>query len=64
MKKEDDISVEVLPNPGEIKIHLPLYYQYIKSCVCRSVWKVKKKPTKTKKPQNPHPNKPENRTIP
>lgn len=57
MKKEDDISVEVLPSPGEIKIHLPLYYQIhqilcLKECV-KSTKKQKQKIQNQTKQINP-----------
>lgn len=50
---EDDISAEVLPSPGEIKIHLPLCYHihqilYLQKCVKST----KKNPKQTRNQNN------------
>lgn len=49
MKKEDDISVEVLASPGEIKTHLPLYCQ-IHQILCVKSTKKTQKPKNHKTP--------------
>lgn len=54
MEMEDDISVEVLPSSGEIKIHLPLCYQ-IHQILC--LHSTKKPPNKPEQLLNAVPHK-------